>query len=317
MDNTSQQANKPFNLDPRHDSRHSLADKPLARESLVFMLQLPEHDLAAFVYTWVSGESKAGAAFCIYGPAVGPQPIFDAVDGIAVPRDQGFDDWRVGGVQVRHGAPLQVADVSYTGPQASLEYHFEAMHPAYNYGSHPGGCPSWFADDRFEQSGRVRGVLRFGGREIPFDTFGHRDHSWGSRDWGAAQHWKWLEAQAGSDMAVHVFECNAFGRNILRGYVQRDGKIAEVTAVDTSFEMDADMAHLTQRSVVTDSAGRITTVSGRTFALYEFKVSPLATLNEGSMAVEIDGVPGVGHVEMCWPKSYLEYARQKPEFFLG
>jgi hypothetical protein len=25
------------------------------------------------------------------------------------------------------------------------------------------------------------------------------------------------------------------------------------------------------------------------------------------MSVEIDGVKGVGHVEMCWPKSYPEY----------
>jgi hypothetical protein len=48
-------------------------------------------------------------------------------------------------------------------------------------------------------------------------------------------------------------------------------------------------------------------VRGTTFALFEFKVSPLATLNEGSMSVEIDGVKGVGHVEMCWPQSYLAY----------
>ena len=311
MNTTLKQATKAFMLDPVNDRRHSLSDKPHARESLVFMLQLPEHDVAAFVYTWVSGESKAGAAFCIYGPAVGPAPVFEAVDGIPVPYDQGFDDWRVGGVHVRHGAPLQVADVSYAGAGGSLEYHFEAMHPAYNYGSHPDGCPDWFADDRFEQSGRVRGVLRFGDREIPFDTFGHRDHSWGTRDWGVAQHWKWLEAQAVPDIAVHVLECSALGKNTVHGYVQRDGKIAEVTSVASSFEHDERLLHTSIQMVVQDSAGRTTTVRGKTYAMYEFKVSPLATLNEGSMTIDIDGVEGIGHVEMDWPKSYLDYVAEK------
>lgn len=311
MSKTANQATKPFFLDPLNDRRHSLSDTPNARESLVFMLQLPEHDVAAFVYTWVSGDSKAGAAFCIYGPAVGEQAIFEVVDGIPVPREQGFDDWRVGGVHVRHGEPLRVADVSYIGEGVSLFYHFEAMHPAYNYGSNAGGCPQWFANDRFEQSGRVRGVLRFAGREIPFDTFGHRDHSWGTRDWGIAQHWKWLEAQAAPDVAVHVFECSALGKNTVHGYVQRDGKIAEVTAVDSSFEHDPRLLHKSIRMVVTDSAGRTTTVIGKTYAMFEFKVSPLATLNEGSMSIEIDGVKGVGHVEMSWPKFYIDYLSEK------
>lgn len=310
----NQPANKPetrFALSAEHDARHRLGNYALARESLVFMLQLPEENLAAFVYTWVSGESKAGAAFCVYGPSAGSEPIFEACDGIPVSPQMGFDDWRVGGAHVRHGKSLEVADVTYTSERASLEYHFEAMHPAYNYGSHRDGCPSWFAEDRFEQSGRVKGVLQIGERRIPFDTFGHRDHSWGTRDWGVAQHWKWLEAQASPDLAVHVFECNAIGRTELRGYVQKDGLIAEVTDVRFGFEHDKELFHTTIEAIVEDAAGRTTTVRGTTFAMYEFKVSPLATLNEGSMAIAIDGQPGVGHVEICWPKPYLDYLRQR------
>ncbi|HEX5804892.1 MAG TPA: hypothetical protein VFY31_00930 [Macromonas sp.] len=303
-----------FALSPVHDARHKLRADAMARESLVFMLQLPEHDIAAFVYTWVSGESKAGAAFCVYGPAIGKEPLFEAVDGIAVPFEMGFDDWRVGGAHVRHGKALEVADLSYVGKSARLDYHFEAMHPAYNYGAQIGGCPTWLADDRFEQSGRVTGVLTIGDRKIPFDTFGHRDHSWGTRDWGAAQHWKWLESQAHcpkrGDLSVHFFDIEAGGRNVLRGYVQKDGRIEEVTSVRVNYSNDADWYHTTIEAIVEDAGGRTTVVRGKTFAMYEFKVSPLATLNEGSMSVEIDGVAGVGHVEMCWPKSYLDHLRQ-------
>ena len=97
------------------------------------------------------------------------------------------------------------------------------------------------------------------------------------------------------------------GQTELRGYVQRDGHIAEVTAVDVSFRHDEMLRHTEITASVTDGLGRTTKVRGKTFALFEFKVSPLATLNEGSMAVDIDGVSGVGHVEMCWPKAYLDY----------
>ena len=306
---------KKFALDPIHDARHKLRADALARESLVFMLQLPEHDVAAFVYTWVSGESKAGTAFCVYGPAVGAAPLFEAVDGISVPFDMGFDDWRVGGCRVRHGKALEVADVSFDGKAARLEYHFKAMHPAYNYGAQIGGCPRWLADDRFEQSGRVKGTLTIGDRKIAFDTFGHRDHSWGTRDWGAAQHWKWLESQAHcserGDLSVHFFDIEAGGRNILRGYVQKDGRIEEVTAVHVNYTNNDRWDHTAIEAVVEDAGGRMTVVRGKTFAIYEFKVNPMATLNEGSMSIEIDGVKGVGHVEMCWPKAYLDFLRER------
>lgn len=308
---TSSAPSTPFALDPLHDQRHRLRDAPLARESLVFMLPRATEGIAAFVYTWVNGASRAGAALCVYGPAIGPEPIFEIVDGVEVPGTMGFDDWRVAGLRVRNEKPLQTADLTFVGQRATLEYHFEAMHPAYNYGSHAEGCPSWLADDRFEQSGRVSGVLRVAGRDIPFDTLGHRDHSWGTRDWGVAQHWKWLIAQAAPDLAVHFYDIDAVGRKILRGYVQRDGRIAAVAGVDVTFRADADLFHTSVEALVADELGRRTRVHGPVFAMFEFKVSPLATLNEGSMTLEIEGRPGVGHVEMAWPKDYLAYMRQR------
>jgi hypothetical protein len=295
-------------LDPVHDGRHKLRRDALARESLVWMLQLPEEQVAGFVYTWVSGEGRAGTALALWGPAVGEQPIFEIIDGIAVPDEQGFDDWRVSSLHVRQGEPLVEAAVSFAGERANLDYRFTAMHPAYAYGSHPRGCPSFLADDRFEQSGTVEGHLWLGGREIEFSTTGHRDHSWGTRDWGVAQHWKWLEAQAGPEVAVHAIEVYALGRRELRGYVYRDGELSQITEFDVhDFELDERMHHTALRATLHDELGRATEFAGRTFAMFEFPVSPLATLHEGSMSVEIDGTPGVGHVEMCWPKAYVDY----------
>lgn len=296
-----------FSIDPSHDGRHLLKADPVARESLVFMLQLPEHDVAAFVYTWVSGLGKAGSAFVVYGPAVG-EVVTDFCDGIDVPADAGFDDWEVGKVRVRHGRPFEQASVEVVaGGRASLEYAFEAVHPAYDYDSHADGCPGWVAENRIEQSGRVHGVLTLDGRRIPFDTMGHRDHSWGTRDWFFSQHWKWLEAQAGPDLVVHFWQVEAVGRTVLRGYVLRDGQIAEVTDVDVVFEHDAHLTHTSVIASVQDDLGRSTQVIGKTFAMYPFVVSPQMTLNEASMSVSIEGRAGVGHVEMAWPTAYLEH----------
>ena len=299
-----------FFLGPEHDLRHKLGNESHARESLVFMLQLAEENIAAFIYTWVSGDNKAGAALSVYGSGVGKEPIFEICDGILVPSDMDFDDWHVGDVQVRHRLPLESAEVHYSGQKASIEYQFEAMHPAYNYGSSPEGCPTWMATDRFEQSGRVKGVLRLGERTIPFETFGHRDHSWGTRDWGQVQQSKWLEAQAGPDVALNVFQYMAVGRTGFMGYIQKEGRIEQVTDVRVDFTLDPMFYHTEMAFVIEDAAGRVTTVRTKLFALFEFEVSPLYTLNEGSMIVEIDGEPGVGHVEMGWSKAYLDYLRQ-------
>jgi len=298
-------------IDDIHDGRHRLRAEALARESLVFMLQLPQEGIAAFVYTWASGLGKAGSAFVVYGPAVG-EVVADFVDGLEVAEDRGFDDWTVGQVTVRHGKPFKEAHVTVaSGGRAALDYRFEAVHPAFNYGSHPAGCPGWVADERIEQSGRVRGTITLDGREIPFDTMGHRDHSWGTRDWFFSQHWKWLEAQAGPERVVHFWQVEALGRTVLRGYVLRDGQIAEVTDVDVRFEHDAALTHTSVEAVVSDALGRSTLVKGTTFAAYPFVVSPEITLNECSMAVTIDGHEGVGHVEMAWPSAYLKHVASK------
>jgi hypothetical protein len=297
-------------MDLKHHDRHQLRREALARESLAYMFQLPDEGLAGYLYTWVNGESVAGSALFLYGPAVGEEPIEVLVNGIQMPEDQGFDDWRVGGMHVRHGDG-ETAEITFTSDQANVEYRFEATSPAYLYSCHPDGSPPFIADDRDEQAGRISGVLRFGGREIPFEGMGHRDHSWGTRHWGIAQHWKWFESQAGPDLAVHFMELQVMGDRLVRGYVYRDGAMAEVTDLEITYEHDEDFFHHSFQARVGDELGRDTAVRGTVFARYVMTPHPQSMNNEGSVALEIEGVPGVGHLEMQWQKPYLEYIRQQ------
>ncbi|MGQ0620148.1 MAG: DUF7064 domain-containing protein [Panacagrimonas sp.] len=296
-------------LDPLNDGRHALKEGPLERESVPYIIVLPDEGLAAFCYTWVNKDSKAGSAFVVFGPGAGDQPIAEAVDGIEIPSTMNFDDWRVGAVHLRHDLKLRTADISLNSARAGIEARFEAAHPAYAYGFHPDGCPDWAATNRTEQAGTVSGHIRVGDRKVAFNTTGARDHSWGTRDWQAPQHWKWLHAQAGPECCVHFWQIQARGRTDLRGYVFRDGRMAEVDGVEIDFDKDAQYRQTRIDAVVHDTAGRTTRVTGNFFAVYPMIPGPHTTLNEGALRCEIDGKAGVGWSEFMWPTAYLDYLR--------
>jgi hypothetical protein len=266
-----------------------------------------EEGLAGFVYTWVNAESLAGAALCFYGPAVGDEPLFETVDGIAVPKDQPFADWHVGALRLAHG---ERTEGTFAGDAASIEFSFEGTHPAYNYGAHPDGALPWMADDRYEQSGRWQGALRLRDRTISFDTISHRDQSWGIRDWGACQHYRWLQANAGPGVSINFTQDYVLGHVNARGYVYRDGEIAQITGLDCDYDLGDDMVHTMLDAVIKDDAGRTTRIRGRTYAHMEFPFPPITTLIVCSTTVEIEGQPGTGQFDLLWTKDYLEYVRE-------
>src|SRR3546814_15734927 len=96
-------------------------------------------------------------------------------------------------------------------PEATCDFDFEAFHSPYADGSDRRGCPAYCATDRIEQAGRAKGTLRIGDRVIAFDATGHRDHSWGTRDWVPFQHYEWFVGQVGDEIAVHFWRFRALG----------------------------------------------------------------------------------------------------------
>ncbi len=298
-------------LAPAHDNRHSLGSDSRARESLVYLIQVPEERIGGFVYTWVTGGGLAGAAVCLFGPGIGDNPLFDRCDGIAVADDADFTDWRIGGLHLELGEPLLSARLSFAGRDMAIDYEFEATDPAYAYSTNANGCPPWIADDRFEQQGRIRGRLRIGDREVAFDGFSQRDHSWGTRDWGVNQHWKWVHAQAGDDLGLHFWQLESLGRTHLYGYVHSDGRIAQVTSVDVDMSIDDELQQKALRAIVQDAAGRSTAVSAEAYAVFPMQVDPMVSLYEAPLIVDIDGKAGIGWCETLWTSALIEYMRGK------
>lgn len=294
-------------LDPVHDGRHALRADPKARESVPYLLNLPEEGLALFTYTWVNQAGEAGAVMAIFGPGIGPEPIVEKLADRPTPADMNFSDWRLEGLHMEQDLRFDKARIRWKTDKVELDMNFEAMHPPYAYGSDERGCMPYTADNRIEQSGRAVGTLRIGDRVIAFNTTGHRDHSWGTRDWYATQHWKWVQAQSGPDVSVHFWIVEAMGRTELRGYVFKGGRMALVTDVDFHFDYVGKLDAQRWSATVTDADQRVTTLDVEVVSRFQLYPDPACCLNEHAGSAVIDGKPGVAWIEMMWPEAYRNH----------
>ncbi len=296
-------------IDPRHDGRHALPAVATGRESIPFIVVLPEHQIAFFTYTWVSSDSVAGAALAVFGPGVGDAPIQQRLADRPVSPNMGFDDWRIEGFSMQQDLKFDRAHVRWETPEATVDFDFEGSHLPYAYGSDPRGCPSYCATNRIEQAGRAKGTLRIGDRVIPFDATSHRDHSWGTRDWVPFQQYEWFVGQIGDEVAVHFWRFQALGKEHVRGYVCKDGLISRIATAAVDVRYDEQFWQTGYTADLVDEAGRATRLEAEVFGCYTLKPVPNVSLNESGARCRFDGREGVGWMECCWPTDYLEHIR--------
>jgi len=229
--------------------------------------------------------------------------LLDEVRDVALEGDE-FDDFRVGRLRLRQPDPLRTWEVEYAGEEMQLDVRCTALHRAFSYWENPNGSPLAFTShNRIEQCGTLEGTLRHRGRIVEVRTTGHHDHSWGMRDWPAIQHYKWIAAQAGPELAVHAAQVIWRGRVMVNGYVLRDGVFSPL--VDARFDgtYEADLHPRTVELELRDAAGRVTRARGERFAGTTFPF-PGVELTETGCRFEVEGRPGVGLVEMLWPEGY-------------
>jgi hypothetical protein len=290
----------------RDDLRHRAPDGARMRDSLFWNLIVPEEELGMQVYTFVNHRGRAGYNVCVWGGDSEPV-VLQHLGQVGPEAD--FDDWRVAGLEVRQPELRRTAEVRFAGDGVRLEYDFTALHEAFSYRQNPGGLPSWFAENRFEQAGRVQGVLEVAGRRIEFDRIAHRDHSWGTRDWGAPQHWKWLLAHTPSGAALNAFVWISRGEWGFNGYVLRDGEPVAIERIEQRAEYDAgmDQRRLDAELVLVD--GTTTELTLESFGAVRMPHDdPFGTvIIEAACRATIDGEAGGGQFETHWPLAYIDH----------
>lgn len=118
--------------------------------------------------------------------------------------------------------------------------------------------------EHYEQAGRVTGVMKIDGVEHPVEGRGHRDHSWGVRDWSAPRAWTWLTSQFGDELAFNLSRVAIKSVDIFNGFVCRDGKNYPVRRAELRTEFEEDGT--TQKSLafsLEDTSGKVIEVAGR------------------------------------------------------
>jgi hypothetical protein len=295
---------------PTDDLRHHPEQGGRMRDSVFVQTVMPDAGLAVQVYLFVTGTGAAGYNVAVWGRDV---PTVREFGGGRVGDDTDLDDFTVGALTIRHGKPLRTAEVQVRADQIDLTLSFTALHDAYSYRDAPDGLPSWFAIDRIEQTGTVSGVLRVDGRRHELGPIGHRDHSWGMRDWRAPQHWKWLVAYTPSGHAVNGWIWIAAGRWGFAGYVLRDGRPVSVARIEEHTTYDASFEQRHLHAVLHDVEGGTTTIELDVVGVLHLPDDRTGTtVLEGACTATIDGEAGVGQFEVEWPTDYFSHMRGDP-----
>jgi hypothetical protein len=119
------------------------------------------------------------------------------------------------------------------------------------------------SSEHYEQAGKVTGTITVGGEKREIAGSGHRDHSWGVRDWSAPSAWTWLTSQFGDEMAFNLSRVAIESVDVFNGFLCYGGRNHPVrrAELETEFEDDG----LTQKVVrfrFEDVGGRTIEVEG-------------------------------------------------------
>jgi hypothetical protein len=102
---------------------------------------------------------------------------------------ENWDDIRVGGLHYRTMQTMRGYALSYRGPELEFNVLWEAETPIFDYKQCAKPLPPSLAAEHYEQSGTIRGDFHIGGKALPLNGTGHRDHSWGIRQWEGFRSW--------------------------------------------------------------------------------------------------------------------------------
>ncbi|HTK67617.1 MAG TPA: hypothetical protein VL595_34915 [Pseudonocardia sp.] len=277
---------------------------PHARESLLWTAPLPDEELIVFVYMWREAGTRWGR-FVFVGGRDMSTPEFLSFEEDTTFEGTDLDDCVVGGLHLRQPEPLRVAELEFSGDELSVSLRFEGIHEPFSWHDNADGCPSWVADNRFEQSCLVSGTVVLRGRTIEVSASGgHRDHSWGARDWNMLQHWKWINATSSDGSSLHVMIMDVKGERLVNGYINRDGVLSPISVADAKADLDDRLVHQAVVGQFIDERGRSMGLECSYAAGWSMPIQHLL-LNEIGMKGTLDGVPAVVHVELGWPADYV------------
>lgn len=294
--------------DSNDDLRHRPAPGQRMRDSLFWEMIIPEERIGFQAYLYLTGSGRAGFNVAVWGEQDEPLALDLVSDRVA--DDMDLNDFSFAGLELTQPELRRTAALRYESEKVTLHFDYSALHDPFSYRQNPDGLPSWFAINRFEQTGWVTGFLEIGGRRIEFDRVGHRDHSWGVRNWGYPHHWKWFIAYTpDGERIVNGWIWIAQGEWGFGGYVVRDGELVPVSHISQHATYDDDMTQRRLEAELVDVRGGSTKLTLDRFGVVKLPTNDEmdTIIMEAACDATIDGFAGAGQFETHWPLSYLKH----------
>jgi pyruvate,water dikinase len=234
----------------RDEGPSALEDHPLTRESVYFNAQDPRTSIAIVASL---GRRRGGRGESLLAIALADGRVLFGLD--LAPARIETATLRVAGaettwepVRLRYRGRLAVHEASAFPPgplplllaprvaEVELDLVLAPTTPAIDFCD---GMPvevlaslESLGRHHVEQSGRFTGHVSVDGTRIDLEGTGSRDHSWGRRDWEAADHWRLFTVRFGEQLAVHALTVSVRGRRVEGGFVWQDGQLLRVTRVE-------------------------------------------------------------------------------------
>ena len=215
-----------------------------ATETTYFGFNIPEHRLNAEIYMWFHPALRLMSASVYIWRGFNASTLeCDYVNHyhyLPFPED-GIADYEIPdiGLKVKVLEPLKSVSIGFEDADrgVSFDVRFDAIMP-------PGGRPN---SKHFTQAMRTRGSLDLYGERFAIDGYFSRDHSWGEERRETSRLTPPLTWMVGVFDDTFAFHVTAFdspedgpewawryriepGRNLMWGYVFRDGELFPVTA---------------------------------------------------------------------------------------
>jgi hypothetical protein len=321
-------------LEPSAEFPHRQGTEKEWSESLYFNFTDPRSGIGGYTRIGVlpNQDSDIGVMMLFAG---GKRLMVTSQDGRAVTAD-GFN---VGTLSYERVEPLKSWRLTFAGEMGDLadsrdltrvdpgsiprrpvevELLWQGMAPAFNFkNAEPAAVAemlvsagtklsdlrsvSKVGSEHYEQAGKVTGRITIDGEELEFAGSGHRDHSWGVRDWSAPRAWTWLSCQFAGELAFNLSRVAIESVDMFNGFLCHGGRNYPVRRAELSTEFEDDGR--TQRSLrftFEDTSGKTIEVAGEVLTVIPLDLRARGhntMVNEGLARYTFEGRSAYGIAE--------------------
>ncbi|WXG41996.1 MAG: hypothetical protein WED07_14740 [Candidatus Freyarchaeum deiterrae] len=146
----------------------------------------------------------------------------------------------------------------------NMDFKFNGRFPPFRFDPNKAYVKDVLEQEHYEQSCKVNGTIRFSdGTSLEVDCYGHRDHSWGLRDYSKITKWDWMQAQF-DDYAMNIIRLTIGKKTEISGFVSN--KKGNIEIVDTKIEtqyMEDQKTPRTSTYLAIDENGRSKTIQSK------------------------------------------------------